>query len=122
MARISTTEANQALSTTGWGFVSLHSTDPTTSGATGELTGGSPVYARVAVTWNAPASGSVTNSNPLTFNFPANATAAYFGVWSASTAGTYYIGGALNGGTPIVNGTSQGTITIASAAITVTAS
>jgi hypothetical protein len=121
MARISTTEANQALATTGWAYVSLHSADPGTTGAS-ELTGGSPAYARVAVTWNTASGGSVTNSSSLTFNFPASTTAAYFGIWSASTAGTYYIGGALNGGTPIVNGTSQGTITIAASAITVTAS
>jgi len=121
MARISTTEANQALATTGWAYVSLHSADPGTTGAS-ELTGGSPAYARVAVTWNAASGGSVTNSgSTLTFNFPASATAAYFGIWSASTAGTYYIGGALNGGTPIVNGTSQGTITIAAGYLSITA-
>ena len=117
MARISTTEANQALSTTGWGYVSLHTADPGTTGAS-EVTGGS--YVRVAVTWNSPSSGSVTNSGALSINLPASTTASYFGVWSASSAGTYYIGGALS--PSVTTGTSAGVITIASAALTVTAS
>lgn len=121
MPRISTTEANQALATTGWAYLSIHATDPGTTGA-GELTGGTPAYARVAVTWNAASGGAVTNSNALSINFPASGTAAYYGIWSASVAGTYYVGGALNGGTPIVNGASASTISIASAGISVTAS
>ena len=117
MARISTTEANQALATTGWGFVSLHTADPGTTGAS-EVTGGT--YARVAATWNAASGGSVTNSGALSINLPASTTAAYFGVWSASTAGTYYIGGALS--PSVTTGGSAGIVTIASAALTVTAS
>ena len=117
MARISSTEANQALSTTGWGYVSLHTADPGTTGAS-EVTGGT--YARVAATWNTPSSGSVTNSGALSINLPASTTAAYFGVWSALTAGTYYIGGALS--PSVTTGSSAGVVTIASAALSVTAS
>jgi len=118
MARISTTEANQALSTTGWGFVSLHSADPGTTGAS-EISGGS--YARVAVTWNTASAGSVTNSNSLSINLPASTTAAYFGIWSASTAGTYYVGGALS--SSITTGASAGVVTIAaSTGLTISAS
>lgn len=117
MARISTTEANQALSTTGWGYVSLHTADPGTTGAS-EVTGGT--YARVAVTWNAASGGSVTNSGSLSINLPASTTAAYFGVWSASTSGTYYIGGALS--PSVTTGGSAGVVTIAASALTVTAS
>jgi len=80
MARISTTEANQALSTTGWSYVSLHTADPGTTGAS-EVTGGT--YARVAVTWNAASGGSVSNSGALSINLPASTTASYFGVWGA---------------------------------------
>jgi hypothetical protein len=117
MARISTTEANQALSTTGWAYVSLHTADPSTTGAS-EVSGGS--YARVAVAWNAASSGSVTNNGALSINLPASTTASYFGVWSASTSGTYYIGGALS--PSITTGTSAGTVSIASAALSVSAS
>lgn len=117
MARISTTAANQALATTGWAYVSLHTGDPSTTGAN-EVTGGS--YARVAVTWNSPSSGTVTQSNALSINLPASTTASYFGVWSASTAGTYYIGGALS--PSITTGTSAGVVTIAAGSLSVSAS
>lgn len=117
MARISTTEANQALATTGWAYVSLHTADPGTTGAS-EVTGGT--YARVAVTWNAASGGQVTNSGALSINLPASTTASYFGVWSASTAGTYYIGGALS--PSVTTGGSAGVVSIAANGITVTAS
>jgi len=117
MARISTTEANQALSTTGWSYVSLHTADPGTTGAS-EVSGGT--YARVAVTWNSPSGGSVSNSGALSINLPASTTASYFGVWGASSAGTYYIGGALS--PSVTTGASAGVITIASGSLSVTAS
>lgn len=119
MALISTTEANQALATTGWAYVSLHTATPGTTGAS-EVTGGSPAYARVAVTWNSPSGGSVTNSNALTINLPASTTATHFGIWSAVTAGTYYLGGALT--SSVTTGSTQGTVTVAIAALTVSAS
>ena len=116
MARASNTELNQALATTGWGFISLHTADPGTTGAT-EVTGGT--YARVAVTWTS-GTASQANTAALSINLPASTTAAYFGVWSAATVGTYYIGGAL---TPsVTTGGSAGTVTIAIGALTVTAS
>lgn len=117
MARISTTEANQALSTTNWGYVSLHTGDPSTTGAN-EVTGGT--YARVAVTWNAPSGGTVTNATAVAINLPASTTASYFGVWTAGTAGTYYIGGALS--PAVTTGGSAGIVTIAIAALSVSAS
>lgn len=117
MARASTTELNQALVTTGWAFVSLHTADPGTSGAS-EVTGGT--YARVAVAWGAASGGAVANSGALTINLPASTTAAYFGLWSASTAGTYYVGGALS--PSVTTGASAGTVTIAAGGLTVTAS
>lgn len=116
MALASTTEENQALSTTGWAYVSLHTATPGTTG-TSEVTGGT--YARVAVTWNAPSGGSVTNSNALSINLPATTTASYFGIWSASTAGTYYIGGALS--PSVTTGASAGIVTIAASAISISA-
>lgn len=70
--------------------LSLHSADPSTTGAN-ELTGGSPAYARKAVSGGSAASGgSVLISANLTFDVPAGSTVAYCGMWSASTAGTYY--------------------------------
>jgi hypothetical protein len=116
MPRISVTEANQALVNTGWSFVSLHTADPGTTGAS-ELSGGS--YARVAVAWNAAASGARTNSGALSINIPATTTVTYFGVWSLVSGGVYYIGGALS---PSVTSTTAGLVTIAAGALSVTAS
>jgi hypothetical protein len=119
MALASATEITQALSTTGWAYVSLHTATPGTTGAS-EVSGGT--YARVPVTWTASSAGSAaTNSGAaLSINLPASTTASYFGIWSASTAGTYYIGGALS--PTVTTGTSAGTVTIAAGQLSVSAS
>lgn len=66
----------------------LHDGFAATSG--NEISGGSPAYARAAVTWAAATgSGSRTraiNETP-TFDVPASTVSA-IGAWSASTAGT----------------------------------
>lgn len=49
-----------------------------------EATGGSPAYARQAVTWAAASSGTKANSGSLTFDVPAG-TFAYFLLFNAST-------------------------------------
>lgn len=68
--------------------ISLHSAFSDTG--TSELTGGSPAYARKAVTWAASASGTKANSATLTFDVPPSTTVTAFGMWSALTAGTFY--------------------------------
>jgi hypothetical protein len=68
--------------------ISLHNGDPSTTGAN-EITGGSPAYARKAVTWNTAASGLRTNNGALVFDVPAT-TVLHVGLWSAITAGTFY--------------------------------
>ena len=69
-------------------FASLHTGDPSTTGAN-EMTGGSPAYARKGITWAASASGQKSNSAACLFDVPAS-TVAYVGLWSAVTAGTFY--------------------------------
>lgn len=64
-----------------------------------EATGGSPAYARQAVTWGAAASGQKSNTNTLTFDVPAG-TYGFFGWFNASTGNTSnYEGYAPFGGT-----------------------
>ena len=116
MALISTTEANQALATTGWAYISLHTATPGTTG-TSEVSGGT--YARVAVTWAAPSAGAVSNSASVTLNIPASTTVTHVGVWSASSAGTYYVGAALT--SSVTTGASAGTVTFAIGQISVSA-
>ena len=64
-----------------------------------EATGGSPAYARQAVTWGAAASGQKSNTGTLTFDVPAG-TYGFFGYFNASTGNTSnYRGYATFGGT-----------------------
>lgn len=68
--------------------ISLHSSDPGSNG-TSEISGGTPAYARQAVSFGDPAAGSMATTASMTFNVPASATVAYVGYWSASTGGTF---------------------------------
>lgn len=119
MARASATAENQALDSLSGGttnviaYVSLHSADTLTTGAS-EFSGGG--YARQACSWNAASSGSKTNSSSLTFTTSGATAATYFGTWSASTSGTFGIGGALS------SSVTATTITVAPGALTLSAS
>lgn len=73
---------------------SLHTADPGATG-TSEVTGGTPAYARKALTWSA-ASGTTKAAAQVTFDVPAGTTVTHFGLWSASTSGTFRGGAALS--------------------------
>jgi hypothetical protein len=65
----------------------IFTADPGTSGTVvGEVTGGSPAYARKAISWGAP-SASVITGTP-TFDVPSGTTVTFAGVTVSSTAGT----------------------------------
>lgn len=69
-------------------FGSLH-TAYSTTGAN-EVTGGSPAYARVALTWAAPASGATALAATLpSWNVPTGTTVGWWGGWDAVTAGNF---------------------------------
>lgn len=65
---------------------SLHTADPGTTGAN-EVSGGSPAYARKALTWTSGSTGTATSS--AVFDVPTSTTPAWSGIWSATTAGTF---------------------------------
>ena len=69
--------------------VSLHSADPSGTGAS-EISGGT--YARQATTWAAGSGGSKAGSQ-VTFDIPAGTTITHFGVWTSG--GTFRYGAAL---------------------------
>lgn len=94
-------------------FVSLHTATTSTNGAS-EASGGG--YARQACTWNAASGSTKTNSSALTFTTAGSTAVTHFGTWSAVTAGTFGIGGALSSNVTAV------TITIAAGALTISAS
>ncbi|HET9654600.1 MAG TPA: hypothetical protein VFP72_04560 [Kineosporiaceae bacterium] len=68
--------------------VSAHSADPGATGAN-ELTGGTPAYARIPVTWSVSSGGILVASTPPTFNIPAGSWVRYLGLWNALTGGTW---------------------------------
>jgi hypothetical protein len=122
MPDISSTYGDNALaggltpSATYW--MSLHTTDPGSSGVN-EVTGGG--YIRQPITFGNPAGLFQVSTNGQTFtNMPSEAGNLWFAVQSASVSGTYYIGApsaAVTG--PVAVGA---TVTFASGAASVQAS
>lgn len=112
MTTLPTTELNALADFTAarWTYLSLHTADPGTTGAS-EATGGSPAYARVVAAPGAASAGVVTFGN-VTFNVPGNTPGGsytHIGGWSAATGGTFRGGDALN--TPVTV-SPQGTVTV----------
>ncbi len=68
----------------------LYTTVPGATAGT-EVTGGTPAYARKALTWGAAAASAVTVT-PAAFDVPSGTTIAGAGVHTAVTAGTYLDG------------------------------
>ena len=63
--------------------------DPGTGGnATGEVTGGSPAYGRVALGWSTSSGGAGVVNGSGTLNIPASTTVSYVGVCASNVAGT----------------------------------
>lgn len=96
--------------------VGVHTlTDPGTSTncAAGEVNGGSPAYARKAVTLGSAASGQKANSGALTFDIPAGTTVGFLTFFNHLTANS----GNYRGYAPI-NGSVKGFGTVDSAGVT----
>ena len=70
-------------------FASLHTSDTPSAGTPAEVSGGSPAYARKAVTWN-PASGGSIDGDQVVFDVPGGTTVRAVGLWSAASGGTFY--------------------------------
>lgn len=65
-------------------YGALFTSDPGATGAvTGEVTGGSPAYARKAIAWGSPTNGVV--SGTATFDIPAGTTLTFGGICSGAT-------------------------------------
>lgn len=75
-------------------YVSLHTADPGTTGAS-EASGGSPAYARQQTTWSADAvDDGVRTGTQVTIDAPAG-TYTHVGLWSAASGGTFIGGTAI---------------------------
>lgn len=103
MAFTNATKETAATAVTATGtWISLHTSDPGTTG-TGEATGGSPAYARKQTTWTAGSSDGVVNGSAVSIDVPAG-TYTHVGVWTAVTAGTFVGGFALSSSTGALPG------------------
>ena len=78
-------------------YLALFTTDPGTTGASGEVTGGS--YARQSIAFGSATSGSQASTTAQNFtSMPIEASGIpYFGIFTASTSGTYLGGGTTSG-------------------------
>ncbi len=78
-------------------YLALFTSDPGTSGASGEVTGGS--YARQAITFGSASAGSQASTNAQNFTLmPLEASGVpYFGLFTAASSGTYLGGGTTTG-------------------------
>ena len=97
-------------------YLALFTSDPTTTGASGEVTGGS--YARQAIAFGSASAGSQASTNAQTFtSMPVEAGGIpYFGLFTASTSGTYLGGGTTTGLSGAISAGS--TVTFAIGAVT----
>lgn len=124
MARLPTAQENTGLDamfvTSTTYYLALFTTDPGTTGASGEVTGGS--YARQTIAFAAAASGSKASNTSQSFTgMPVESGGTpYFGIFSAVSSGTYLGGGTTSGLSGAISAGS--TVTFASGAVTLTLS
>lgn len=95
---LTTNGRNQLLDATDVAFLSLHTDFPGQNQAN-EITGGSPAYARKAVTFASAASGSKASSDSQAFDVSASSTVRWIGYSDAVTAGNGR-GASPNGAVP----------------------
>jgi hypothetical protein len=70
--------------------VSAHSGNPGAAGTQNELSGGTPAYARKAITWNTSTGQNLDSSNQPVFDVPAAGAVRYVGYWN--TDGSVFYG------------------------------
>ena len=86
---------NLMLDANGTTHLSLHTAYSSTGAS--EVTGGSPAYARKAITYGAAAAEAKAASATPAFDVPTGTTVRFIGRWTAITAGTF-LGMEANGG------------------------
>lgn len=115
-AKVLAAVTGQATVNSATAYMSLHTASPGTSDSAAfanELSTsvGSPAYARQSCAFNAPSTGSITNSGTVVFNVPTSTTVTNWGLWDSATlhSGTdYLMGGSLSASATF---NAQGTLT-----------
>lgn len=83
-------------------YLALYTSAPNAGGGGTEVSGGS--YARLAITFSAISSGSMSNTAAIVFAGLPNATITHYGVLNAATGGTLKVYGSLNSSVAAVSG------------------
>jgi hypothetical protein len=116
---LSRLERARLLDATGtqYGFAAAYTADPGVTGAANEVTGGSPAYARKAISWAAatsadPSVKALVATFPV-FDIPAGTTVAFIGIWTLASGGSY--GGCWDVTDEVFTG--QGTYTLTAGSI-----
>lgn len=74
-------------------YMALFTADPGETGASNEVSGGS--YARQSIAFGTAATKTISNSGAINFTGMPAATVTHWGLFSASSGGTFWWGGAL---------------------------
>lgn len=85
-------------------YLALYTSDPGETDTGTEASGGSPAYARAAITWGTEANGQVANSAVININVPTG-TITHWGIRDASTGGNLMYSGAFDAPISTVSGT-----------------
>jgi hypothetical protein len=115
MGTFSTIGKNRLLDDLTTITAALYSDNPGASGTSNEISGGTPAYARQAITFAAASSGSRSASTQPVFDVPgSNTVVSYVGFWEN---GTVFLGSH-----DVTNETfaAQGTYTLTSATLSLT--
>lgn len=106
-AALDALDETPAAPSTGIGWIGIGTLSDPGTGVNAnavEASGGSPAYARKAVTWSAASAGQKTNSSSLAFDVPSG-TFGYFLLFDASTGNTgNYFGHIPFGGSSAIKG------------------
>ena len=97
-------------------YLQFHTADP---GAAGTTAASTAVTARNAVTWNAPAGGSMTLNTLANYSSTGTETLSHWALFTASSGGTFVRSGALTTPIPVINGSviTWSTLTVADSPI-----
>lgn len=115
MGKLTTGGKNAALDGLGSTFyAALHSADPGATGADNELSGGSPAYARKAISLGAASGGARAATTQPVFDVPAATTVSHASLWTAVTGGTCLATDDVDG----ESFTNQGTYTLTAFTVT----
>ena len=108
---LTVTARNAMLDSQTFDRMSLHSGDPSTTGAN-ELAGGSPAYARKSCVFNSAVTGARAQNADVVFDVPAGSTVSYIGLWD-NNGGSMVFKGSFDATNEVYAG--QGTYTAAAA-------